>query len=66
MPLRANRNYDPSNEGVWHFTLEGCWGAEFIDELQPEPGDLVVTKFRSSAFAARTSTCCCAPTASAR
>ena len=49
--MRANKNYDPSNEGIWHFTLEGSWGAEFIDELQPQPGDLVVTKFRSSAFA---------------
>lgn len=49
--MRANKNYDPDNEGLWHFTLEGSWGAEFIDELQPQPGDLVVTKFRSSAFA---------------
>jgi nicotinamidase-related amidase len=50
MKLRANRNYDPANEGVWDFTLEGSWGAEFIPELAPQPGDLVVTKFRSSAF----------------
>jgi len=49
--MRANKSYDPSNEGLWHFTLEGSWGAEFIAELQPQPGDLVVTKFRSSAFA---------------
>ena len=49
--MRANKNYDPSNEGIWHFTLEGSWGAAFIDELQPQQGDLVVTKFRSSAFA---------------
>jgi nicotinamidase-related amidase len=49
--MRANKNYDPDNEGLWHFTLEGSWGAAFIDELQPQPGDLVVTKFRSSAFA---------------
>lgn len=49
--MRANKNYDPSNEGIWNFTLEGSWGAGFIDELQPQPGDLVVTKFRSSAFA---------------
>ncbi len=49
--MRANKNYDPSNEGIWNFTLEGSWGAGFIDGLQPQPGDLVVTKFRSSAFA---------------
>jgi nicotinamidase-related amidase len=50
MKLRANQNYDPSNEGVWDFALEGSWGAEFVPELQPQAGDLVVTKFRSSAF----------------
>lgn len=50
MRLRANRNYDPSNEGVWDFTAVGTWGAAFIPELQPQPGDVVVTKFRSSAF----------------
>lgn len=48
--LRANANYDPSNEGVWEFTLEGTWGAEFVPELQPQAGEPVVTKFRSSAF----------------
>ena len=32
------------------FFLEGTWGAEFIDELKPAPGELVVTKHRSSAF----------------
>lgn len=50
MKLRANKNYDPANEGVWNFTLEGTWGAEFVPELQPQPGDFVVRKFRSSAF----------------
>jgi nicotinamidase-related amidase len=48
--LRANKHYDPANEGVWLFTLEGTHGAEFVDELQPRPGEVVVTKFRSSAF----------------
>ena len=32
------------------FFLEGTWGAEFVDELKPKPGELVVTKHRSSAF----------------
>ena len=48
--LRANKNYNPENEGAWAFTLEGTWGAEFVPGLQPEPVDYVVTKFRSSAF----------------
>jgi nicotinamidase-related amidase len=48
--MRANRNYDPANEGIWQFMVEGTWGAEFIPELQPQPGDFVVRKFRSSAF----------------
>ena len=64
--MRANKNYDPSNEGIWNFTLEGRWGAGFIDELQPQPA---TSSSRSSAPApspAPTSTCCCAPTASAR
>ncbi|MGI9658492.1 MAG: cysteine hydrolase family protein [Gaiellaceae bacterium] len=48
--LRANANLDPSNDGAWEFTLEGSWGAEFVPELQPQAGEPVVTKFRSSAF----------------
>ena len=48
--LRANANYDPSNTGAWDFTVEGTWGAEFVSELQPQAGEAVVTKFRSSAF----------------
>ena len=48
--LRANSNYDPSNEGAWDFTVEGTWGADFVPELQPQGGEPVVTKFRSSAF----------------
>ena len=48
--LRANANYDPTNEGAWDFTVEGTWGAEFVPELQPQEGEPVVTKFRSSAF----------------
>jgi nicotinamidase-related amidase len=32
------------------FAVEGTWGAEICDECAPQPGDLVVTKHRSSAF----------------
>ncbi len=48
--LRANANFDPTNDGAWDFTVEGTWGAEFVAELQPQAGEPVVTKFRSSAF----------------
>ncbi len=48
--VRANTNYDPANLGAWEFTLEGSWGAEFVPELQPQDGDVVVTKYRSSAL----------------
>jgi nicotinamidase-related amidase len=48
--LRANKNYNAQNDGAWGFTMLGSWGAEFVDELQPQPGDLRVTKYRSSAF----------------
>ena len=30
--------------------MEGTWGAEILDELKPEPGDLVVPKLRRSGF----------------
>jgi nicotinamidase-related amidase len=50
MRMRANKNYDQDNEGLWNFMVEGTWGAEFIPELQPNPTDYVVRKFRSSAF----------------
>jgi nicotinamidase-related amidase len=47
--MRATRNFDARNEGVWEFTQEGTWGAEFVDAVKPQPGDYIVTKFRSSA-----------------
>lgn len=30
--------------------MEGTWGAEVIDELKPEPGDVAVPKLRRSGF----------------
>lgn len=33
------------------FVTEGSWDEEIIDELKPEPGDIVVRKHRYSAFA---------------
>jgi nicotinamidase-related amidase len=39
-----------SISGVTAFAVEGTWGAEFTEGCEPEPGELVVTKHRSSAF----------------
>ena len=30
--------------------IEGTWGAQVIDELDPRPGDLIITKRRFSGF----------------
>lgn len=35
---------------VQAFAVEGTWGAEFCEGCEPAPGELVVTKHRSSAF----------------
>lgn len=32
------------------YTIAGTWGAEIIDELKPEPGDLVLEKIRANVF----------------
>ena len=47
--MRASQ-YQPKSDDLWPFAIEGTRGAEFVTELQPQPGDLVVTKYRSSAF----------------
>ena len=39
-----------SISGVTSFAVEGTWGAEFTEGCEPKPGELVVTKHRSSAF----------------
>ena len=31
-------------------TLEGTWGQDFIEEVRPLPDDIVIKKYRSSAF----------------
>jgi nicotinamidase-related amidase len=36
--------------GVPAYAVEGTWGAEFVEGCEPRPGELVVTKHRSSAF----------------
>lgn len=36
--------------GVSEFAVEGTWGADYSEGCEPKPGELVVTKHRSSAF----------------
>jgi nicotinamidase-related amidase len=38
--------------GVSGFAIESTWGAEFVKGCEPAPGELIVTKHRSSAFTA--------------
>jgi nicotinamidase-related amidase len=35
---------------VHAFAVEGTWGADFCEGCEPKPGEMVVTKHRSSAF----------------
>lgn len=32
------------------YTVAGTWGAEIIDELKPQPGDIILEKVRSNVF----------------
>lgn len=51
--------YNKMEMEVWHkkpdmrnrIILRGTWGAEIIDELKPQPSDLIIEKRRFSAFA---------------
>ncbi len=36
--------------GVSDFAVEGTWGSDFVEGCEPLPGEIVVTKHRSSAF----------------
>ena len=36
--------------GVNAFAVEGTWGADFCEGCAPKPGELLITKHRSSAF----------------
>jgi nicotinamidase-related amidase len=48
--VRVNKNYGRDVRTPLAYTVKDTWGAEFVDELQPLPGEPVVEKFRSSAF----------------
>lgn len=48
--MRSAKAMNADNLDVWRVVIQGTWGAEFVDVLKPKPGDLIVKKFRSSAF----------------
>jgi len=50
LKLRASQNYAAENESPFEFTLVDTWGAAIISDLHPEPGDIVIEKYRSSAL----------------
>jgi ureidoacrylate peracid hydrolase len=49
--LMDGPNYFGHQDQTWiSCAQDGTWGAQTIDELAPEPGDIVFTKSRGSAF----------------
>ena len=47
--MRLHQGLRP-DAGPLEYTLLGTWGHEIIEELTPEPADIVVKKYRSSGF----------------
>lgn len=47
--FRVRLSRDPSQPSL-RYTEDGTWGHEFVAELTPQDGELVIDKFRSSAF----------------
>ncbi|MBI4329809.1 MAG: cysteine hydrolase [Chloroflexi bacterium] len=39
-----------SSRGLASYEVEGTWGHEVLEELQPRPGERQITKFRPNAF----------------
>lgn len=50
MRMRANANYTPGAEPLWDAQVDGGWEADIVHELRPREEELVMDKYRSSAF----------------
>ena len=48
MIMKIRNEKDPGK--IKDFVVEGTDGAEFVDQLKPKPEDLVIKKYRNSAF----------------
>lgn len=49
-PLRAGEEVAAPDGSVGRILVEGTWNTRILDELEPEPGDAVVSKHRYSGF----------------
>jgi nicotinamidase-related amidase len=47
--FRVRLSRDPTQPSL-QYTEDGSWGQEFVPELAPREGELIVKKFRSSGF----------------
>lgn len=50
LPLRVGEVAPAPDGSHGRILVEGTWNTQIVDELRPEPGDLVVPKHRFSAF----------------
>ncbi|MBI2957241.1 MAG: cysteine hydrolase [Chloroflexi bacterium] len=49
-PLLRRRGRSAHGAGLAEYEVEGTWGNEVLDELEPRPSERQVIKYRSSAF----------------
>ncbi|MBI4331590.1 MAG: cysteine hydrolase [Chloroflexi bacterium] len=49
-PRLRYRGKSSGASGLPNHKIEGTWGHEVLDELEPRPGERQITKYRSSAF----------------
>ena len=50
IPMQAGETVKAPDGRDSRILVQGTWNTDIIDELQPQPGDLIVTKHRYSAF----------------
>ena len=47
---RMKESYSDADDDAFEFCVPGTWGHAIVDDLSPQPGELVIEKHRSSAF----------------
>jgi nicotinamidase-related amidase len=48
--MRMSSNFGSADPASHEYMVSGTWGEDFVEELQPGDGDVVVRKYRSSAM----------------